>query len=72
MRTVIVLVVVVLAFVTVAGLYASGPKYGKSHCPRTTSNTYNDYLHPGASAGTCWRERTNAFERIKGAITGNP
>jgi len=75
--TVIGLVVLAVAFVTVAGLYASGPawKYSPEHClggyvASLTSPGGLRYIGPEICSKP--RHRTNAWERFKGAITGNP
>jgi hypothetical protein len=59
-RAVVGLVVGVLVFLTIAGLYATGPSRYPDHC----NNIPGGACFPGP--------RTNAYERIKGAITGNP
>jgi hypothetical protein len=78
--------VLALAFVTVAGLYAAGPATKSRTCETESVDSsgggYGGYgpqndsmLRPKSSGDTqtfCTSKRTNAFERIKGAITGNP
>ncbi len=67
MKVVIVILVFIAVLVTVGGLYATGPKrkvVGRGHC-RTVAPDVRE-CKPGH-----W-ERTSAFERIKGALTGNP
>jgi len=56
-KRVFALALMIFAFITVAGLYATGPKT-KTVC------------HPGATV--CALVRTNAWERIKGAVTASP
>jgi hypothetical protein len=75
-RTVVGLVALVFAFVTVAGLYASGPawKYSPRHClggyEQRPGESGLHYIGPEICSQH--RERTNAWERFKGAIIGNP
>jgi hypothetical protein len=82
-RTVIGLVMGVLLFVTVATLYATGPGTKLVACEGFSSLPSNlnggNLLRPaglrtsnGNAAGTCVYQRTNAWERLKGAITGSP
>jgi hypothetical protein len=61
-------IVLLLGFLTVAGLYASGPEY-----------VYEGRCAPGTEAGNgkclpggAVRHKANAWERIKGAVTGEP
>jgi hypothetical protein len=76
MRRLVVVLVFVAAFVTIAGLYATGPAW-KSMTRCSPPN--GSLLRPpgygyGHRFGGCEsvRHRTNAWERFKGAVTGNP
>ena len=68
MKRLALVIVCVAAFVTVAGLYASGPSHKLIRCYPARSGD----LYAPASPGGCIYKRTNAWERFKGAITGNP
>jgi hypothetical protein len=84
----VLIVVLVLGFLTVAGLYATGPE--TKTVAYTTTVRQGGYCatNPLAEPEDCpfedivpastrqerrtRQERTNAWERIKGAITGDP
>jgi hypothetical protein len=61
----VLITVLVLVFATTAGLYASGPERKQE----TTECKPEKRL--GCSSAEISR-RTNAWERIKGAVTGEP
>jgi hypothetical protein len=72
-RRVIGLVVLALALVTVAGLYFSGPTERFVLCfPKGEQPTNGGSIWRPLSGGACLYQRTNAWERFEGAITGNP
>jgi hypothetical protein len=71
----VVVLVSVAAFLTIAGLYASGPtwKYGATRClggyeAPALGESHLRYVGPEICETT--RHRTNAWERFTGSITG--
>jgi hypothetical protein len=71
-RTVVGLVAAGLAVAVLFTLYATGPshKVGRCYPGRWEPDPYAPNAH--IVGGGCTHKRTNAFERIKGAVTGNP
>jgi hypothetical protein len=75
-RRLALLLVAMAAFVTIAGLYATGPAWKTTtRCSPPSESLFRPAGHGyGTRGGGCstFRDRTNAWERFKGAITGNP
>jgi hypothetical protein len=72
MKRMIGLVAGALVVVVVLVLYATGPSHKLARCypGRWEPDPYAPNAH--IVGGGCTYKRTNAYERIKGAITGNP
>lgn len=74
-KTLIGLVVAVLLVAAVLTLYATGPSRKASHtrCTAATPTTFVGLCIVDPDGKHAWlARRTNAWQRFKGAITGNP
>jgi hypothetical protein len=70
------IVVIGAAFVVLVALYVTGP--GRKETTRCSPPSASVLRPPGSGYGhrgggcTTFSRRTNAWERLKGAVTGNP
>jgi hypothetical protein len=64
MKAGLAIAALVLTVALIAGLYAAGPKTKATNAPCVVSSSRSG----GGSRRSCSYKRTNAFERIKGAV----